>query len=189
MRRAAKWSLLTLLIAAIAIAVAGPYLKRTLEERLRREIEARAAKVTGGRVSIGRLEISLAPAALRLREIGLARSGNRGSEAQGTIERIEIRAGVLTFLRLRQGAFDVTADRPRLDLVLAEGRPIATPGGGEGAPVALLTLIPIGSSLTLREGEIGAAYANGPRMRVIGLRLEARHGPSAGAVHGHAEWS
>src|SRR5882672_2016065 len=104
MRRVLKWVSLTLLSAAVAAVLAAPYLKRELEERVRRAIESRASQALGVKVSIARLQIALAPPALWLREVRLSRSGNRGSEAEGTIDRIELRADVLTMLRVRRGA-------------------------------------------------------------------------------------
>jgi outer membrane protein assembly factor BamA len=180
-------------LIAVAVAIGGiaflvRHLKGVLEERARAALEARGAALSGGRVSVERVRVSLLPPRASIMNLRFDRAGNRGSQAAAAIERIDVAAGPLTLLGLRRGPIAVTVARPRLRLVLAEGRPLDL---GEGAlpPVSLLALVPDGSSLAVREADLELGIAGGPEARLGGVTIGARAAAAAAAVRGRVEWS
>jgi outer membrane protein assembly complex protein YaeT len=189
MKRATKWAALTVVVGFAAFLLAAPYLKTIAEERLRRVAESVAAQALGGSVRVSRARILLIPAGAQLLEIRLSKEGNRGSRAEGTIERIELHAGVLTLLGFRHGPVEVEIDKPRVTAVLAEGRRLSSPGGDEEAGGAFLDRIPAGSSLVLRRGAIEVGLVDGTLVSLHNVKIEARGAPESGSLQGHVEFS
>jgi outer membrane protein assembly factor BamA len=175
-------------VAGLAIAAAAALLgSGWVEERLRREVEARGSALLGGTLRVGRLRLGLLPVAVRLQDVSLAKRGNRGSEAGGDVPEIRVRAGLWMMLGLARGPVQVQVERPRARVVLAAGRPIASeeeplvPGG-------LLARVPPGSRLEVRDAEVAFEMTGGPGGRLAGVRLTVEPLPGVTAVRGNLEF-
>jgi outer membrane protein assembly factor BamA len=187
-RRAIKW----LAVAAIlAVMVAGlRHVRRFVEIRLQREIETRGTRLVGGPVRIGRVELQVFPPTARLHDVTLSRTGNRGSDAEATLQDVTVRAGPLTLLGLRPGSFTVVVEQPHLRLSIAEGRPMLPPEGGNGAALpALIALAPRGSLLDVRDGIVQLAYGDGPAAELRDVRLKIESPPEEPGLRGRIEFS
>ncbi len=140
---------LTVAVVIAAAAYGLPRARHWAEGRLRRALEERATALLGGTVRIEGLAIELVPPEIHIKSIEAERHGNRGSEATATAGRVTVRASALTFLRAGRGPLTVTVDRPRLKVLLVEGRALDLtglfgaargpsrppgPGGQDGAP-------------------------------------------------------
>jgi outer membrane protein assembly complex protein YaeT len=177
------------LVAIAILIIAGLLRSGVLEERLRRRLQERSAKATGAEVSIARLELSLLPPSVSLREISVRRRGNRGSSAEVSIPKLKVRAGALTFLGLRRGPVELAIENPVASLELAAGRPVLAVGVAAPDLPGLLAMPPPGSSARMTGGTITLVTADGARCRLEGVSASIRPGAAPAHLVGRVEVS
>ncbi len=186
-RKIALWILASLAAAVLLLVLVLPKVP-LFTDALRRVSERRASRLLGVPVHISRVRLSYLPLAVRAEDVRLDKTGNRGSEGHLTVKTIELKAGWLTLLGLRQGKVQVAVDRPHLKAILAKGRPLSPGGGTAGTPEALLAAVPSGSTLTVSGADLEVGSINGPSARLSGLRVEGRYDTSAAVVRGSLEF-
>lgn len=196
---------LTALIALAVALAAGLLWSGWPQDRIRRSLEAQAKARFGAPLTIDRLEIHLLPPSVRLHDVRLRLSGNRGSDLDTVVEGVGLRTGLLTFLGLRREPLQIAIDKPRLRLKLAEGRLLTLLQGGDaahpGSAAAALALAPSGSRLTVSGAaidlDIGGTWSGSltgvdtsARLEAEGPALRGRLEFTGGSVRGPAgEWT
>jgi hypothetical protein len=180
-----KRLLIFLVIAgSVAIAVATPFLKVAIEERLIVYLERHATRLTSIPVSIDALHLSLIPAGVQVEAVQMEDGGSPPPPLGGSVERIEVWGGPLSLLGLRPGIVEVNVSRPRLRATLKSREQEA----GDVSPweglTGALAAIPFGWEFSLIDGEIDleAPGPYGVDLRGIEVGLQSRR--TSGAAGG-----
>lgn len=183
-----KRRLLVVLVIAgcVAIAIATPFLKSAIEERLLVYLERRAQGLTSIPVSIGSLHLSLIPARARVMSVRIDDPDLPSAPLSGSIDHLEVRGSALSLLGLRPGVIDLDVVRPRLRAGLDSGTGKASEVSPWDGLTGALAAIPFAWSFSLIDGEVDIE-APGPigvdlRGIEIGLQSSRGFGAAGGRI-------